>query len=85
MQPEFCPQCGAEVPQKAKACPECGSCPETGWSEAAHADALGLPDDSFDYEEFKRQEFGGQEKRAGLSWHWWVTALLLLLLVFWLL
>ncbi len=35
--PKFfrCPNCGAEVPINAKACPECGSDEETGWSEAA--------------------------------------------------
>lgn len=30
-----CPNCGADVPVKARACPECGSDEETGWSEAA--------------------------------------------------
>jgi hypothetical protein len=30
MPPEFCPNCGAEVPRKAKACPECGADEETG-------------------------------------------------------
>ncbi len=30
-----CPNCGAAVPVNAKACPECGSDAETGWSEMA--------------------------------------------------
>jgi uncharacterized membrane protein YvbJ len=30
-----CPNCGADVPTKAKACPECGSDEDTGWSEEA--------------------------------------------------
>jgi hypothetical protein len=30
-----CPQCGARVPLKALACPECGSDERTGWSDAA--------------------------------------------------
>ncbi|WP_156815625.1 zinc ribbon domain-containing protein [Pseudanabaena sp. PCC 6802] len=30
-----CPICGADVPIKARACPECGSDEQTGWSEAA--------------------------------------------------
>jgi len=30
-----CPNCGADVPIKAKACPECGSDEDTGWSEEA--------------------------------------------------
>lgn len=33
--PFLCPNCGARVPARAKACPECGSDQETGWSEAA--------------------------------------------------
>src|ERR1041384_1119375 len=37
MTPEICPNCGAEVPRQAKACPECGSDEKTGWSEEAHA------------------------------------------------
>lgn len=38
-----CPNCGADVPLKAKACPECGSDRETGWSEEAKYVHL-LPD-----------------------------------------
>jgi RNA polymerase subunit RPABC4/transcription elongation factor Spt4 len=38
-----CPNCGADVPLKARACPECGSDKETGWSEAAQYIHL-LPD-----------------------------------------
>lgn len=38
-----CPVCGTEVPNKARACPECGSDEDTGWSDAAHYMHL-LPD-----------------------------------------
>lgn len=38
-----CPVCGTEVSRKARACPECGSDEETGWSEAAQYTHL-LPD-----------------------------------------
>ena len=44
MNPEVCPNCGAAVPRKAKACPGCGADETTGWSEAAYADNLDLPD-----------------------------------------
>jgi len=78
MSPEICPNCGAEVPRNAKACPECGSDETTGWSEKAHADNLGLPDENFDYDEFVKNEFGtGRRKPRGISWFWWLTALLL--------
>lgn len=38
-----CPVCGTAVPAKAKACPECGSDSETGWSETAQFSPL-FPD-----------------------------------------
>jgi hypothetical protein len=86
MSPEVCPNCGAEVPRNAKACPECGSDEKTGWSEKAHADNLGLPDEEFDYDEFVKEEFGGgQAKPRGITWLWWAVALLLAaLLIFFL-
>ncbi|HNQ89673.1 MAG TPA: zinc ribbon domain-containing protein [Verrucomicrobiota bacterium] len=69
--PDTCPQCGADVPAGAAACPECGSCAETGWSEQARYDALDLPDEAFDYDEFTRREFGGG-RRVGGRWRWLV-------------
>lgn len=78
--PDVCPNCGTEVPRGAKACPECGSDEETGWSEDAAADNLGLPDDNFNYEEFVKEEFGGASaKPRGISWFWWVIAVVVLL------
>ena len=38
----ICPNCGAEVPLGALACPECGSDEKTGWSEEANYQDLGL-------------------------------------------
>jgi len=82
MSPEICPNCGVEVPRNAKACPECGSDEETGWSEEADAADPGLPDESFNYEKFVRKEFGGH--KTGLqdvAWHWWVAAAIVFLLL----
>jgi hypothetical protein len=83
MPPEYCPHCGAEVPPNAKACPECGSDEQTGWSDRAHADRLGIPDDEFDYDEFIKEEFGEKkEGRAGpgaIGWLWWAVAVIILL------
>lgn len=82
MTPGVCPNCGAEVPPKAKACPECGSDEQTGWSEKAHADNLGLPDEDFDYDEFVKEEFGtGRARPHGISWLWWVVALVIAIVV----
>ncbi len=81
MPPEICPNCGAIVPSGASACAECGADEETGWSERATAQRLGLPDDDFDYDEFAREEFGERKpeiKPEGISWFWWVVAILVL-------
>jgi len=37
-----CPNCGFDVPQKAKACPHCGSDENTGWSDQTYLDNLGI-------------------------------------------
>jgi hypothetical protein len=77
--PDICPNCGAEVPLKCKACPQCGSDERTGWSEDANHGGLDLPDEEFDYENFVKGEFGvRQVKPRGLHWFWWLVALLLL-------
>jgi hypothetical protein len=68
------------VPRNAKACPECGADEKTGWSDNAYASNLGLPDDEFDYDEFVKEEFGGERKPRGIAWLWWATALILILL-----
>ena len=83
MAPEICPNCGAEVPPKARACPECGADEQTGWSERAAAQRLGLPDDEFDYDEFVKEEFGSEKKplRPRIGWFWWLVAIGLLIAV----
>jgi hypothetical protein len=86
MAPEICPNCGTEVPPRARACPECGADEHTGWSEAARTDGLELPDENFDYKDFVKREFGGKSAvPRGLHWFWWVVGLVLLvvILAFW--
>lgn len=76
--PDTCPHCGADVPARAKACPECGADESTGWSEEASVSNLGLPDDSFDYEEFAQREFGKKKVLPyGINWFWWGVAAIL--------
>ena len=81
MAPETCPNCGADLPREAKACPECGSDENTGWSEGAFHQSLGLPDDRFSYDEFIQNEFGKPEriKPRGVRWIWWIVAFALVL------
>lgn len=80
--PEICPHCGSAVPPKARACPECGSDEKTGWSEAAQAQRLDLPDEEFDYDEFVQNEFGSSDRKEslrprGIPWLWWAVAAVL--------
>jgi zinc ribbon protein len=85
MAPEICPNCGAEVPRNAKACPECGSDEQTGWSEESRVDGLDLPDDNFDYEDFVKREFQGKSPvPRGIHWFWWVVAVAILGAFVWL-
>lgn len=81
--PEICPNCGAEVPPNAKACPECGSCEETGWSESAYTSGLNLPDDQeFNYNQYLEREFGTKKTVPhGISWFWWLVGVLLLAVI----
>ncbi len=74
--PDICPNCGAEVPPNARACPECGSDEQTGWSDEANAGALGLPDEEFDHDDFVEREFGAKKTiPRGVHWFWWLIAL----------
>lgn len=77
--PEACPNCGTEVPLKAKACPHCGADEKTGWSDEAYVGGLGLPDANFDYDDYVEREFSGEVKPRGLHWFWWLVAMLLLI------
>ena len=76
------------MPPNARACPECGSDEETGWSDRADAQRLGLPDDEFNYDEFVKDEFGANDRRRevrprGIAWLWWIVAIVLIGLFLW--
>ncbi|MFO1501130.1 MAG: zinc ribbon domain-containing protein [Verrucomicrobiota bacterium] len=87
MAPETSPNCGADVPKHARACPECGACDETGWSDDVASSSADIPDDSFDYNEFVKREFGPKRVLPrGITWVWWGISLGLAgLLLFWML
>ena len=76
--------CGADVPPNARACPDCGADEETGWSETARYQGMGIPvDEEFDYDEYVKREFEGakpQRKRKAL---WTAVAIVILLLFAW--
>ena len=44
-------------------------------------DAVDLPDRDFNYDEFIREEFGSAPKPAGVKTIWWITAIVLSVLV----
>ena len=83
MKPDICPVCGGVVPEKAKACPECGSDEETGWSDDGRADSLGIPTEDFDYDDYVKREFEGEEPKRKNAAIWIITAILLLALFAW--
>ena len=77
--PEVCPVCGEDIPRNALACPECGADYNSGLREDADIyDAVDLPDEDFNYDEFVRQEFGPSPKPAAIKTIWWITALLVI-------
>ena len=81
--PESCPNCGVDVPPRAKSCPGCGSDETTGWSEESHVGGLDLPDEEFNYDEFVKREFGpAPVKPRGIRWLWWIVAVALIVVFF---
>jgi hypothetical protein len=70
--------CGEDVPRNALACPECGADHASGWREDTEVyDAVDLPDEDFNYDEFIKQEFGSSPRFA-IKKNWWITAILLI-------
>ena len=83
MPPTECLNCGADVPQKAKACPACGACDNTGWAEEAGYESTHLEEDEFDYDDFVAREFGEGGCPRGKKLHlFWVLMAVFLILFF---
>jgi hypothetical protein len=85
----LCPGCGDDVPIGPRGCPRCtkppkprGKAQRRSWEQDRIYDDLDLPDQDFDYDEFVAREFGNvPHRRIGIAWYWWVTALVLLVLI----
>jgi len=81
MSPDECSNCGADVPRKAKACPECGACDNTGWANEAGYESANLKEQEFDYDDFVVREFGdgGRPRAKKLHFIWVLVAVFLIL------
>ena len=51
-----CPNCGADVPEDADFCRNCGASADSGWEDADWDDDEEYEDD-FDYDDYLRREF----------------------------
>ena len=90
----ICPGCGAEIRVGSTGCPKCNRPPKRRkperrapkpWEQDDALDGLDLDlpeDDTFDYDKFVAEEFGGPKQRSGREWLWWVTAIILLVALF---
>jgi hypothetical protein len=77
--PEVCPVCSEDIPRNSLACPKCGADHNSGWGEDADTyDAVDLPDEDFNYDEFVKQEFGSSPKPTAIKTFWWVIAIVLI-------
>ena len=78
----FCPNCGEEIGKNDKACPHCGSDENTGWSEEATLNRLGVSSyNEEDYQETIRKEFGNPKKQKSLiNWIFSIITLILIIL-----
>lgn len=72
--PESCAQCGADIPPRAKACPECGADERTGWREVSIYDGLDLPDE----ETSPASSPFHRRQPHELKWYWLAVAVFLL-------
>lgn len=69
--PSECSVCGAAVPLKARACPECGADDRTGWNdETTRYDGLDLSAEAFNSDD-NREGLEHEGKSVGIFW--WVV------------
>ena len=70
---------GVRAPGSTKAT---GSDHNSGWWEDAESyDGVSLPDENFNYDEFIEEEFGSSPKPVAVKTVWWVTAILVLVVL----
>jgi hypothetical protein len=80
--PGDCPVCGADVPAKARACPECGADERSGWAEDAEYAHLDLPGGE-DSEWDAHRDAGRKPHKPGISQFWlWVALMVAFAVIF---
>jgi hypothetical protein len=82
----LCPGCGGEVPIGPRGCPKCSKPPKLkkrrSPKQGPAPDKRSSRSDDFDYQDFVAREFGNKpHRRLGIAWYWWVTALVILVLL----
>ncbi|MEO7598734.1 MAG: zinc ribbon domain-containing protein [Opitutus sp.] len=80
--PTECAQCGADIPPRASACPNCGADERTGWRETSIYDGLELPDSAGEDDQAEsRYPSAPVSSRHvnGIAWYWWCVGVALLL------
>ena len=71
--PTECAQCGADIPPRAHACPECGADERTGWRDQSIYDGLDLPEPD------DERPAGSPRRSEGLSWYWLIAIIAVLI------
>jgi len=73
-----CPVCGADVPRKARACPDCGACEKSGWSQNQYLDGLNLPGEGFDDGAYHARELGYGSRKTPMQRFWLVVTIIII-------
>ncbi len=82
--PAECANCGAAIPRRARACPECGADERTGWREndATRYDGLELPEEAFADDDAASAAASRRPRPVprvnGVPWYWWCVGVVLL-------
>ena len=77
--PAECANCGAVIPRRAVACPECGADERTGWRETDIYDGLDLPEEAWGDDPPENGDSLPSGRPGQIAWYWWATGLFLLL------
>ncbi len=79
-----CPSCGAEVRVGSAGCRQCLMDVKDEWAHEDYLDGVDLPDaaDGFEYEYLTaRAGLASKVKPPHLKWIWWITGVILVILI----